>query len=152
MIGGAKGHMSTVTTERSVYREVCKSLRQAIKDRFTSGGNFSPPAPESMVSPVSNDIKIILVLIWHNRYIPNAFCLLLTFQCVVFVKMASVDEEKEISMLKEPTWKLYCHNLPDLVTSLGLSLEQQWYLYDKIIDFVADSKDLVCPKPLQPLP
>ena len=50
--------MTTVTTERSVYREVCKSSRQAMKDSFTSGGNFSPPAPGSMVSPVSNDIKI----------------------------------------------------------------------------------------------
>ena len=58
MIDGAKDHMTTVTTERSVYREVCKSSRQAMKDSFTSAGNFSPPAPGSMVSPVSNDIKI----------------------------------------------------------------------------------------------
>ena len=71
---------------------------------------------------------------------------------VVLVKEASRDEEKEISMLKEPTWKVSCHNLPDLVTPLGLSLEWQWYLYDKIREFVANSKDLVCPKPLQPLP
>ena len=50
--------MTVVTTERSVYREVCKSSRQAMKDSFTSAGNFSPPAPGSMLSPVSNDIKI----------------------------------------------------------------------------------------------
>ena len=71
---------------------------------------------------------------------------------VVFVKKASGDEEKEINLLKDPTWKPSCHNLPGLVTPLGLSLERQWYLYDKIREFVADNKDLVCPKPLQPLP
>ena len=50
--------MLTVTTERSVYQEACKSSRQAVKDNFTSGGSFSLPAPGSIVSPVSNDIKI----------------------------------------------------------------------------------------------
>ena len=56
---------------------------------------------------------------------------------VVFVKKARGDEEKEISILKEPTWKPSCHNLPDLVTPQGLSLEWQWYLYDKIRELVA---------------
>ena len=50
--------MLTVTTERSVYREVCKSSQQAVKANFTSGGIFSLSVPGSMVSPVSNDIKI----------------------------------------------------------------------------------------------
>ena len=41
-----------------MYSKVCKSSRQAMKDTFTSQGSFGPPAPVSMVSTVSNDIKI----------------------------------------------------------------------------------------------
>ena len=70
----------------------------------------------------------------------------------VFVKKASGDVEKEISLLKDPSWQPSCHDLPDVVTPLGLSLERQWYLHDKIREFCSSSKDLVCPKPLQTLP
>ena len=58
MIDAAKDHMSTVTMERSLYREVCKSSRQIIKDTFTCGGSLHIPAPGSLVAPLSNDIKI----------------------------------------------------------------------------------------------
>ena len=50
--------MSTVTTKRSLYREVCKSSRQIVKDTFTCGGSLRIPAPGSLVAPLSNDIKI----------------------------------------------------------------------------------------------
>ena len=69
----------------------------------------------------------------------------------VFTKMASGGDEKEIQLLKDPTWKPSCHNLPELVTPLGLSLERQWCLYDKIRECVSEGKDLLCLKPLQPL-
>ena len=59
VVDAAKEHMLTVTTERSVYWEACKSSLQAVKDNCTSGGSFSLPAPGSMVSPVSNDINIL---------------------------------------------------------------------------------------------
>ena len=69
----------------------------------------------------------------------------------VFVKKASGGDEKAIQLLKDPTWKPSYHNLPDLVIPQGLSVERQWYLYEKIREYVTDGKDLVCPKPLQAL-
>ena len=69
----------------------------------------------------------------------------------VLIRKTSGGDEKEIQLLKDLTWKPSYHNLPDLVIPQGLSAEQQWYLYEKIREFVTDGKDLVCPKPLQAL-
>ena len=69
----------------------------------------------------------------------------------VFVKKASGDNKKKINLLKDPSWQPTCNELPELIIPLGLSLEHQWYLYEKIREFCSDSKDLVCPKPQHPL-
>ena len=50
--------MSTVTSERSLYREACKSSREAVKAYFKSGETFNPPSPGSMVTPASNNVKV----------------------------------------------------------------------------------------------
>ena len=43
--------------------------------------------------------------------------------------------------------------LPEVITPSGLSLQRQWYLFDKIREFCnPESRDLVCPQPHMPLP
>ena len=66
----------------------------------------------------------------------------------VFVKTSSDDCERQIQLLKDLTWKPTADELPGVVVPNGLSLERQWYLFDKIREFCSDeTKDLVCPKP-----
>ena len=66
----------------------------------------------------------------------------------VFIKTSSDDVECCIQLLKDPTWRPTASNLPPLIIPQRLSLERQWYLYDKIREFCSDyTKDLVCPKP-----
>ena len=56
--------------------------------------------------------------------------------------------EKKIKLLKEMSWRPSSSDLPDTVTPDGLSLTRQWYLHDKIREFVPhDMQDLVCPLP-----
>ena len=70
----------------------------------------------------------------------------------VFVKMSSDDVERCIQLLKDPAWRPTASNLPPVIIPQGLSLERQWYLYDKIREFCSDeTKDLVCPKPKKAL-
>lgn len=72
---------------------------------------------------------------------------------VVFVKNASDDlKECKIHLLKSTTWRPTSTNLPEQIIPPGLSLERQWYLYNKIHDFCPDNvKDIVCPQPSTPL-
>ena len=64
------------------------------------------------------------------------------------MKTSSDGEERSIQLLKDPTWKPTASQLPPVIVPNGLSLERQWYLFDKIREFCSDeSKDLVCPKP-----
>ena len=72
---------------------------------------------------------------------------------VVFVKNAIDDlEERKINLLRSTTWRPTSTSLPDQIIPPGLSLERQWYLYQKIRDFCPDmSKDIVCPQPSTPL-
>ena len=71
---------------------------------------------------------------------------------VVYVKNFNDDTEKEIKLLKTP-WQPTTHNMPDVIPPPGLSIERQWYLFNKIRDFCPDeAKDIVCPKPLTPMP
>ena len=58
VIDAARDHMSTVTSERSLYREVYKSSREAVKAYFKSGETFNPPAPGSLIAPASNHVKV----------------------------------------------------------------------------------------------
>ena len=70
----------------------------------------------------------------------------------VFVKTSSDDVERCIQLLKDPAWRPTASNLPPVIIPQGLSLERQWYLYDKIREFCSDeTKDLVCPKPKKAL-
>lgn len=68
---------------------------------------------------------------------------------VVFVKNYSDDaEERQINLLKLVTWKPDLQDLPPQIIPPGLTLERQWYLYQKIREFCPDDvKDIVCPEP-----
>ena len=50
----------------------------------------------------------------------------------VFVKTSSDTVEKEINLLSDKTWKPSQYQLPAVIEPPGLSLEWQWYLYNKI--------------------
>ena len=70
----------------------------------------------------------------------------------VFVRNSSDDTERKINMLKDPQWRPVSTDLPDAIVPPGLSLERQWYLYQKIREFCPEeAKDLVCPLPTTPL-
>ena len=71
----------------------------------------------------------------------------------VFVKNSSDEKtETKITLLKDTSWKPHKNFLPEKITAPGLSLERQYYLYNKIREFCSDDvKDLVCPKPMTPL-
>ena len=71
----------------------------------------------------------------------------------VFVKNACDDDkERKISLLKFTTWRPTPSTLPEQITPPGLSLERQWYLFNKMRDFCPDAaKDIVCPQPSTPL-
>jgi len=71
---------------------------------------------------------------------------------LVFVKAFSDTAEKEINLLSDKSWKPSQHQLPTVIRPPGLSLERQWYLYNKIREFCSEeSRDLVCPEPATPL-
>ena len=72
---------------------------------------------------------------------------------VVFVKNASDDlKEHKINLLKSTTWRSTPTNLPERILPMGLTLERQWYSYQKIRDFCPDNvQDTVCPQPSTPL-
>ena len=70
---------------------------------------------------------------------------------VVYVKYSSDDDEKQIKLLKAP-WDPTLHDMPAIIQPPGLTVERQWYLYNKIREFCPDEvKDIVCPKPSTPL-
>lgn len=71
----------------------------------------------------------------------------------VFVKDTINDEERCINLLKSSSWHPSPSDLPTPIIPPGLTLERQYYLYDKIREFVPpDLQDLVCPQPKQPRP
>ena len=68
----------------------------------------------------------------------------------VFVRNAcdATSNEKEINLLKDISWLPQPSSLPSIVSPDGLSLQRQWYLYDKIREFCPlEVQDLVCPMP-----
>ena len=70
----------------------------------------------------------------------------------VFAKLRSDTPEVEHNLLKRP-WTPTATNLPELVTPSGLSLNRQWYLYNKIREFCPDEcKGITCPRPAEPEP
>ena len=70
----------------------------------------------------------------------------------VFVKECSDGKERKIKLVKDTSWRPNVAELPATLTSLGLTLEREWYLYNKIREFCPDNtKDIVCPLPKCPL-
>ena len=70
----------------------------------------------------------------------------------VFVRNCSDDTERKIKLVKDPLWQPSKSSLPEQIIPPGLSLERQWYLYQKIREFCPDEvKDVVCPLPATPL-
>ena len=70
----------------------------------------------------------------------------------VFVKEQNDTPEVELILLKEP-WDVDSDTLPNIVPPHGLSIERQWYLYERIRPFCPDEdKDTVCLLPSSPKP
>lgn len=70
----------------------------------------------------------------------------------VMVKESSDGTERRIKLVKDTTWKPSLATLPEIITPPGLTLEREWYLYNKIREFCPENtKDIVCPLPQQPL-
>ena len=70
---------------------------------------------------------------------------------MVMVRETTAGPERCIKLLKDPSWKPSPTKLPPVVTPSGLSIERQWYLFDKIREYCPDSKkDLVCTEPRHP--
>ena len=62
-------------------------------------------------------------------------------------------EWRSISLLKSSSRQPSSGDLPHSIVPAGLSLERQYYLYDKIRQFIPiEFLDLVCPEPPQPGP
>ena len=72
----------------------------------------------------------------------------------VLVKDTIDDKEwKSITLVKSSSWQPSSGDLPHPSVPAGLSLERQYYLFDKIREFIpSEFQDLVCPKPTQPRP
>ena len=71
------------------------------------------------------------------------------YQGFVFVRNFSDDTEKKI---RDLSWQPSKDSLPEQIIPPGLSLERQWYLYNKIREFCPDDvKNLVCPEPARSL-
>lgn len=58
IISLASDHLQIVKQERSVYREICKSARQNLKDMFTMDGTCQPPGPGSIIPALHNNMKM----------------------------------------------------------------------------------------------
>ncbi len=70
----------------------------------------------------------------------------------VYVKERSDGQESQHSVLK-PGVIFDPNELPSVVHPAGLSLQRQWYLYDKIREFCPEpDRDVTCPLPSDPRP
>ena len=59
-------------------------------------------------------------------------------------------QESAIKPLKDD-WQPNAQDLPCIIPPLGLSLERQWYLYERIREFCPEEdRDAVCPRPSTP--
>ena len=68
--------------------------------------------------------------------------------CIFVKERSGSSEEKKI--LKKGGWTPTKDDMPPVLTPSGLSLQRQWYLYDKIREFCPETmKDATCPKPSQ---
>ena len=70
----------------------------------------------------------------------------------VDIKLESDSESEQVSLLMDSTWAPSSQQLPAIIPPLGLSLEQQWYLYNHIREYCPEEvRDDVCPEPATPL-
>lgn len=70
----------------------------------------------------------------------------------IFVKEKSGSPEVKRCILKDKTWSPTVEQLPPVLTPSGLSLQRQWYLYEKIREYCPDNfQDITCPRPDQHL-
>ncbi len=66
----------------------------------------------------------------------------------IFVKERAGSTEVKRNILKNKSWKPTADQLPPVLPPSGLSLQRQWYLYEKIREFCPDHlKDTTCPRP-----
>ena len=66
----------------------------------------------------------------------------------IFVKEKSGSPEVKRCILKDKTWSPTVEQLPPVLTPSGLSLQRQWYLYEKIREYCPDNfQDITCPRP-----
>ena len=80
------------------------------------------------------------------------FCISRSDPGCVFVRSAENETETRINILRNSNWKPTINDMPPVIRPQGLSLERQWYLYNKIREFCTDeAKDVVCPLPSRPL-
>ena len=75
---------------------------------------------------------------------------------IVLVRSScKLQEERRINLLKKEkqSWNPCDSTLPDIIVPDGLSLDRQWYLYEKIREFCPiDVRDMVCPRPIKQPP
>ena len=66
----------------------------------------------------------------------------------VYVKEKAGSTEVKVSVVKVRNWSPKADELPPILSPAGLSLQRQWYLYNKIREFCPDHlKDITCPLP-----
>ena len=70
----------------------------------------------------------------------------------VYVKEKAGSTEVKRLTLKVKNWSPKADELPPILPPAGLSLQWQWYLYNKIREFCPDNlKDITCPLPGEPV-
>ena len=75
-----------------------------------------------------------------------------TIPNTIFMRELSSSSEKSLLIGYESVSDIMNSTLPDRITPLGLDLQRQRYLYDKIRQYCSTnlSADITCPKPLLP--
>ena len=70
----------------------------------------------------------------------------------IFMRELSSSLEKSLIVGCKADCSIIHSTLPDRILPLGLDLQRQWYLYDKIRQYCSTnlSADITCPKPLLP--
>ena len=67
---------------------------------------------------------------------------------IVYVSTVADGPEKKITLLSDSTWTPSPLELPPVIPPVGLSLERQTYLFEKIREFCRpEVRDEVCPRP-----
>jgi len=73
------------------------------------------------------------------------FCFIAAHPGKVFVKNDFDDTKRCITLCKDPSWVSRPTDLPEHIAPPGLSLEHQWYLYDKVMEFCEEESRFSLP-------